>query len=230
MPPEIVIEPPPPASNNAFVMGMLTTAQRIETFCDMVHATCDSGGSCCIGTKKTDFKKGFLRPSNKVVRTYNGDLKANLQEGELDWMAFTDAGIDVPLPLQRSLFVPHAEGKNFSPQHWVQNQLKLYPKCNARMEIVAGKYFVLLWTSKRERHKITMPILSHNDIASIHMCVPSSSSDYTAFLPETGLDNDKETVTFNKDKDPNLVTDDNEIPLCVHGQMRRFWNFSRRQS
>jgi hypothetical protein len=182
-------------------MGMLTTAQRIETFCDMVHATCDTGGSCCMGTKKTDFKKNSLCPSNKVVRTYNGDLKANLQEGELDWMAFTDASIDVPLLLQRSLLVPHAEGRIFSPQQWAQNMLKLYPKCNARMEMVEGKYFVLSWTLNGKRHKITMPISSHNNIASIHIRVPSSSTDYPAFLSETGLDNEKETVTFDKEED-----------------------------
>ena len=36
-----------------------------------------------MGTKKSDFKKGTLCPSNKVVKTYNGHLKANLQEGDL---------------------------------------------------------------------------------------------------------------------------------------------------
>jgi hypothetical protein len=141
MPPEIVLEPPPPTSNNAFVMGMLTTAQQSETFCDLVHATCDTGGSCSMGTKTSDFKKDTLRPSNKVVKTYMGHLKANLQEGKLDWTAFTDAGIAIPLPLQRSLLVPHAEGRIFSPQHWAQNQFKLDPKSNARMEMVAKKIF-----------------------------------------------------------------------------------------
>ena len=53
-----------------------------------------------------------------------------------------------------------------------------------------------------------MPILSHNDIASVHIRVPSSSSDCAAFFSEAGLDNDKETATFDKDEDPNLVTDD----------------------
>ena len=122
---EIVLEPPPPTSNNKFVMGMLSTAQRSETFCDLATATNDTGGSCCMGTKTSDFKKNTLRPSNKVVKTHMGHLKANLQEGELDWTAFTDAGIAVPHPHQRSLIVPHAEGRIFSPQHWAQNQLNI---------------------------------------------------------------------------------------------------------
>ena len=205
---DIVPEPPPPASNNEFVMGMLSTAQQSETFCDLVHATTDTGGSCYMGTKTSDVKKDTLRPSNEVVKTCMGHLKANLQEGELDWMAFTDAGIAIPLPLQRSLLVPHAEGRIFGPQHWAQNQLKLDPKSNARMGMIDGKYFVLSWTSNGKRHKIAMLISSHNDTASLHIRVPSSSSDHAAFLSESGLDNDKETVTFDKDEDPNLVTDD----------------------
>jgi hypothetical protein len=76
MAPEIVLEPPPPTSNNAFVAGMLTTAQQIETFCDMVEAMVDTGGSCSMGMKTTDFKKNYLCPSSKAVKTYNGDLKA----------------------------------------------------------------------------------------------------------------------------------------------------------
>ena len=103
-----------------------------------------------MGTKTSDFKKGTLRPSNKVVKTYNGHLKANLQEGELDWTAFTDAGIAVPLALQRSLLVPHAEGRIFSPQHWAQNMLKLDPKCKADMHMFEGKVFCALVDFERK--------------------------------------------------------------------------------
>jgi hypothetical protein len=130
---------------------MLTTAHRIETFSDMVQAMVDTGGSCSMGTKTTDFKNNSLHPSNKVVKTYNGDFKANLQEGELDWTSFTDAGIDAPLPLTRSLLVPHAAGRIPSPQHWTKNMLKLYPDCKVHMEMVDGKYFVLSWTLNSQR-------------------------------------------------------------------------------
>ena len=88
------------------------------------------------------------------------------------------------------------------------------------MGMVDGKYFVLSWTTNGKKHKITMPISSHNNISSLHIRVPSSSSDYAAFLSEAGLDNDKETVTFDKDEDPNLVTD-GEASVSSHMKSSR---------
>ena len=36
-------------------------------------------------------------------------------EGTLDWTAVTNDGMEVPLPLEKSLLVPHAAGRIFAP-------------------------------------------------------------------------------------------------------------------
>jgi hypothetical protein len=81
---EIYDLPKPATSNNSTKPGHLCTFAQHATFSEMVAAVMDSGGSCCMAPSTKDFMPDSLRPSNNVVRCYNGELKANLQEGTLD--------------------------------------------------------------------------------------------------------------------------------------------------
>ena len=192
---EIYDLPKPEQSTNSTVPGRLCLFNRNETFTYMAPCVLDSGGSCCMTNKVKDFVPGSLRPSTKVVRAYHGGLKANLQEGTLDWTAVDDDGKDAPLPMEKSLFVPHAAGRIFAPAHWAKNLKKKNPHARTTSANSSTTHIgILSWTEGNKRRTVTMPVAPHNNIAYLHVKVPHTT--FSAFTLEAGLDNDKETVTF----------------------------------
>ena len=161
-----------------------------------------------MGTKKSDFKKGTLRPSSKVVKTYNGRLKANLQEGELDWTAFTDAGIAVPLALQRSLLVPHAEGRIFSPQHWAQSHTKNRQQRTERGEHTNGNECVLYWENGNYKRHVD---LGRTDNVATITLTPGYKQ-FEAFSSEAELDDPMgDPIALPS----GIISDDDDDPATV---------------
>ena len=141
---EIYDLPKPAQSTDSAIPGQLCTFDRNETLSQMVAAVMDSGGSCCMTPRENIFVPGSLRPSNKVVRAYHGGLKANLMEGTLDWTAVTNDGVEVPLPLEKLLLVPHAAGQIFAPAHWAHTTLKQTATCQLNCEAIRRQLQVLV--------------------------------------------------------------------------------------
>jgi hypothetical protein len=99
-----------------------------------------------------------------------------------------DAGLEVKLPLENSVYAPYGNTRIFSPQHWAQNMLKLHPDCEAADHMHGGKEFIMSWMLDNILHTITMPIAPHNTVAHIHVDMPDDA--YSAYVSAAGLSDD----------------------------------------
>ena len=81
----------------------------------------DNRASSCLSSNLPDFVPGTLKPSNRVVRTYNGHLMGGLQEGTIKWSVQDDLGGQHDWLLPKSHYVPgNGTSRLLSPQHWAQ--------------------------------------------------------------------------------------------------------------
>ena len=93
----------------------------------------------------------------RLSKVMGGALKANQMEGTLWWSGVTDAGLEIAIPLQQLIYVPHGDTRIFNPQHWAHNMLKLHPKCQADSCMCGRKEHMISLKLDDVLHTIIMP-------------------------------------------------------------------------
>ena len=160
---------------------------RFDTDSELVGM--DNRASACISHIESDFKPGTLRPCNRVVRGFGGQLFRNVLIGTLIWRVEDDLGHTHVLSIPGSYYVPQGGVRLFSPQHFAQTRAR-----PGARQITDGQNMVLTWATPMGNHTMTCPIDPAINVASFPLA--SGYTAFEAFAMEAGLHNDLDPLVM----------------------------------
>ena len=163
----------------------------------------DNRCSVCISHRIDDFN-GPLRDTKRAIKGFGGTRTTSIKVGTIIWKWADDEGKVHKFVIPNSLYVPSANARLLSPQHWAQEQRDNHPTEGTGSE-TNSKQVTLFWNQRK--HRLTVPLSEHNNCATFHLA--PGYSKYVAFCAESGVDID----TYDQDPivhDTQVVTDDEE--------------------
>ena len=189
--------------------GFHPEAHKMRFDTDSKNLRVDNGASRCMSSHIEDFVD-VPKQTNLGVEGLTGTAKGNF-EGTIEWRIEDDDGRKHTIRLPGSLYVPKANIRLLSPQHWSQIAKDNKPE---RRGTWSGTYddCIEMWWDQR-KYKRTVPLDPNStNVGTISMA--PGYTRYHAFAAEMGEpegDGYDEDLTY----EPKVVTDDEDNEWCT---------------
>ena len=148
----------------------------------------DNRASSCLSSNLPDFVPGTMKPSKRVVRTYNGHLMGGLQEGTIKWSVQDDLGGQHDWLLPKSHYVPgNGTSRLLSPQHWAQCMPRRWKAtCDTGADDMTLK-----WEDHQAvPHTITCPLDPWTNVSNLYAHTTGADEDFGLFIHEAELEDE----------------------------------------
>jgi len=146
---------------------------------------------------------GKLKRVRKIIKTFKGTMvPLEIYEATLLWPVLDDDGLAHDWVLKKSYYVPEAQMRLMSPQHWAQTRTDEPDKSRPPRVITFADKVVIEWN--QHQHKITVPIDPINNVATFYLA-PSFKA-YHTFVQDAGLEDDSNPCIMES----NVVSDDED--------------------
>ena len=145
----------------ATTIGKRTQQRHVKFDCDSKLIEIDNRCSACISPDIGDCI-GKVTKSDKTIRGFGGKRVSDVYTGTISWSWYDDKGALHRLKIPHSYYVPDAEGRLLSPQHWAQAQARGSDDRNHYGEISYADKCVLFWKGSQ----LTVPMDKKHNVAT----------------------------------------------------------------
>ena len=155
------------ATSGEYITAYTTTIgnkiqqRHVKFDCDSKLIGIDNRCSACISPDIDDFI-GKVTKTDKTIRGFGGQKVCNVYTGTIGWSWYDDQGKLHKFKIPHSYYVPDAEARLLSPQHWAQTQAIGSDGCNHCGETSYSDRCVLFWND----NQLTVPIDKRNNVAT----------------------------------------------------------------
>ena len=183
----------------------------------------DNRCSACISHDPSDFVSD-LRPSNRCIKGFGGTRHTNIMKGTIQWKWCDDEGVEHKFNIPDSYYVPAAQQRLMSPQHWAKSQKD---KSNQGTGEFTGRDKCILYWNKR-KNRLTIPLTKSTNVATFSQS--PGYNQYGLYCQEAKITGwDEENILIASPA--GIVSDDEEDeikrPVTQTGSDYKAWQTSQ---
>ena len=181
--------------NDGYDLNKTVNVTRFDT--DSFPIGIDNRCSGCISPVAEDFE-GPLRECNRSIKGFRGTTTSNVMMGTLVWRWLDDEGKKFKFTIPNSYYVPEADGRLLSPQHFA----KAMKDAKGTGETTLRDTITLFWSNRK--YKLTVPISKHDNVGTFYSA--PGYSRYDAYCNQAKITDDE--VPTDLYCQPAMVSDD----------------------
>jgi len=169
--------------------------------------------NCATASLSNDTKDfiGEMTPTRRKIKGIDGHPQGGLMTGTIRWYIEDDAGVIHEILLPGSYYVPWANSKLLSPQHWAQRAKDNHPVPRGTWCATYADTIVLEWDQRKHRRTVRLDPGSNN---VAHIRTAPGFGKFSAFLADADITDGEVMFKDLEDAeamDTHRVSDDEDL-------------------